>query len=178
MRRVAGVDTKLKVDWTTTERNIKLLATTIEADILDYVRAIVVECTEALSQYTPIDTGLARSNWRVSILSASSDIVRPHSPYPSRWPRPGYDLGGKPGGDYDETANVTPSRRHAEDVMKAYRGEHRIVIRNSVEYIKRLDEGHSPQTRAFIGASVVFGLQNAKEKYRFRRMEKLGRGKR
>ena len=105
------------------------------ANILTSEYAIAV--IASVGAETPVDTGKARSNWRVSINHTLSGVIKPHSPYPSRWKAP-YGSGGGKG----ETANLNAAINLAKTRLAQYKGG-TIVIANNVPYINRLNAGHS-----------------------------------
>jgi hypothetical protein len=95
---------------------------------------------------TPVDTGLARSNWQASL----------DSPLPQR---PPYSAGSGLG--IGETANASAAKGQQRQVIGVFdaRKHQRLVISNFVPYIGALNNG-SPTTRAH--AMVQQGLQTGR----------------
>lgn len=101
---------------------------------------IAIDSLRAVAAETPVDTGKARSNWRVSIGHTLQAAIQPFSPYPSRW-KPPYPSGGSKG----ETANLDAAVNLAKMRLGGYKGG-TIVIANNLPYINRLNHGHSKQS--------------------------------
>lgn len=83
---------------------------------------------------TPVDTGKARSNWRVTIGGPASDV------------RPPYFAGRRLG--KDENANAAQALQVAKAAIAGFRrGANRgMFITNNVDYIVKLDQGSSGQS--------------------------------
>ena len=107
-------------------------------------RAATSVLTEVV-RATPVDTGLARSNWVVSLGTGRADVIAPHSP--------GRKLG------IAETTNASIAISMGSIVIAGRRRGVPIVITNSVYYISSLDRGSSPQQSAgFVDAAIRRGV--------------------
>ncbi len=96
---------------------------------------------------TPVDTGLARSNWIVSLNAPSLAKVAPHNPYPKF-------SGPKVG----ETANADAAIQIGVGVISGFRSG-AIFIQNNLDYIAELNDGSSNQAPAlFVQKAVKVGV--------------------
>lgn len=124
----------------------------------------VVAVINRLAEATPVDTGLARSNWQVGVGVMPSGTRKPFAPIPSRW-KPPYPAGGS----RSERRNLLGVSSAAQGALRGYKDGQSIYITNNLPYIERLDAGHSPQSpagwiRAGFRAGVALGLRNARFK--------------
>jgi hypothetical protein len=119
------------------------------------IAAIIVSKEQALdAQYflakdTPVDTGTARSNWRISIGRPMSGRIKAYSPFPSRYTPP---YAG--GGSKNETSNLNAVVAQGKARLSKYKSG-TIYISNTLGYIGPLDRGHSNQTTAGFVARAV-----------------------
>lgn len=107
----------------------------------------------AVVDFTPVDTGLARSNWQASL----------NSPAPLRAP---YAAGTRLG--IGETANASAAKAQQKQIIQSFdaRKHERLVISNFVHYIGFLNNG-SPTTKAHgmvqhglsVGRAVLQGVK-------------------
>ena len=96
-------------------------------------------------QFTPVDTGLARSNWQAS---AGTPILNEIPPY-----APGSHLGRQ------ETANMAGAMQQGLRAIAPVKPGVPIFIANSVFYLESLDKGTSSQAPAgFVAAAVLAGV--------------------
>lgn len=103
--------------------------------------ALVID--QAVVLGTPVDTGRARSNWRVSVGSASRGTIDPYAP--------GRKLG------LGEGANAQAAINQGLQALAGSTGGKAIHIGNNVHYIGKLENGHSPQNRGFVKAAILEG---------------------
>ena len=94
-------------------------------------RRVATTALEELVRGTPVDKGVARSNWRVSLNAPSTRTIPAYSP--------GRNLG------IGETANASAAIEAGRSVIARARSGQTIHITNSVPYIERLRNGHSQQ---------------------------------
>jgi hypothetical protein len=122
------------------------LAAAIEEDVNAFTNEIIQNVFDGIVQRTPVDTGLARSNWQVNLGSPSNNAkAQPYSPIPSRWkPRPGVN----PGGSRSETDNARAASVLAARVLRTRTTDQPAFITNNLPYIQRLLDGWSPQSPA------------------------------
>ena len=110
--------------------NIPELAKKLQVDADLIKRKIALDIFARLLATTPVDTGRARAGWSVDTRHGS--FVPPED---------------KSGYAYDRSVNPTP--------YMIPKGADVIVIYNNVEYIVRLNDGHSQQAPAmFVEQSV------------------------
>lgn len=120
-------------------RNIRSIRSNIENNSAKLVREVSKQTLRVLVKGTPVDTGLARSNWRVSVGGRASAIIQPYFP--------GFELG------IGETANATAAISVGIAKINSLRSSVRrrgeagqsVTISNSVDYIGDLRQGGSPQ---------------------------------
>lgn len=87
-----------------------------------------LEADRVAIRETPVDTGLARSNWIASIGTPAANVIPPYSPGMNR---------GK-----GERGNAAGARAQAEQVIRGWNpGDPSIFIANNVPYIVILEQG-------------------------------------
>ena len=96
---------------------------------------------------TPVDTGLARSNWRATISAPASGTIPPYSP--------GNQLG------IGEAANALATKAQQKQAIDRFDASKHasIFITNNVPYIGALNDGSSPQSP---GGMVEMGIQTGR----------------
>jgi hypothetical protein len=112
-----------------------------------------------LTQVTPVDTGLALSNWQVGIGSAPGGIVPPFSPSPRGRVKQGVWVHSV---DPIVTAqaNAQPTFDAGNNAINSKTVGEDIYIVNNVDYISILDSGSSNQAPAgFVDRAVILGEQ-------------------
>lgn len=111
-----------------------------------------------LLQSTPVDTGLAVSNWQVNLDTAATE------PRPAFKPTPeGYmkqtkgERAWTHRGDTEVTrqANIAPALELANQTIDSSTPNQSIHITNVLPYIQALDEGHSTQAELFVDKSIL-----------------------
>lgn len=90
------------------------------------VKSVAESILQAITADTPVDTGQAKSNWIVSIGSASSDTRDPYVP-------------GKKGST--ALANVIATVEMGQQKLIAYTNGQTIHITNNLDYISDLNDG-------------------------------------
>ena len=97
---------------------------------------------------TPVDTGRARSNWRVGIGQAPGKVIAPYSP--------GHKLG------IGETANADAAIAKIKSTLaNPRRKPHNIYLKNNVHYIGKLNRGHSSQAPSqYVQKAVRAGIMS------------------
>jgi hypothetical protein len=121
-------------------RNIRRTGSQIENGGARLVKAIAVRSLKSLVRNTPVDKGVARSNWRVGIGSPTRAVISAYSP--------GKNLG------IGETANasaaINAGRARINSLRSSTRGlEKSIYISNATPYIGELNDGSSGQVGKF-----------------------------
>ncbi|WPK40874.1 tail completion or Neck1 protein [Pseudomonas phage Knedl] len=109
---------------------MKKTASDMEYNIVEIKREVAVVVLTELANTTPVDTGLAVSNWRVAINQPVAYLIAPHAP-----------------GKYQSTrpANVRATIAQGVQMLDTLIGEDVVHIGNNLSYITDLDEGWSPQ---------------------------------
>lgn len=114
-------------------RRIRIIGQGVE----DNARELVVKTALAIDQVlvtsTPVDTGRARSNWRVSIGVGLTEEIEAYV----------LGVGGDTGG-----ANAAAALQNAKQVLQEYKGGSAVYISNNLPYITALNEGSSAQAPA------------------------------
>jgi len=121
---------------------------------------------EDVATETPVDTGVARSNWIMSIDAPTGEVIPAYVPYPRthQQHRIGeYKHQAATGQEYgfgrkEERANLAAVLAQHEAAVASFDPERNnaIYLCNNVDYIRRLNnEGYSPQTEAFFVQRAV-----------------------
>lgn len=98
---------------------------------------------------TPVDTGFARSNWRVGIGRVPSGTIPAHAP--------GSKLG------ISEAGNAAVAIYDAANVLAKYKNGQEVFISNNVNYIALLNAGSSSQAGAyFIERAIAAGMASVR----------------
>lgn len=95
-----------------------------------------------LLETTPVDTSKAISNWQVSLGS------------PSKGTYPAY-AEGKKGSTKDQS--IGRALIEGNNMIERKKPEDDIYIHNDLDYIMKLEEGHSPQNSGFVERAVQKG---------------------
>lgn len=137
-------------------QNIRKRGSQIENAGTRFTKAVAKRALRALVLATPVDTGRARSNWRVGIGAPTSAVIDPYSP--------GKKLG------IGERANANAAIAAGLARINSVRGasgrggglQTAIYINNNTPYIgnlpngKGLNDGYSPQAApGFIEAALL-----------------------
>jgi hypothetical protein len=111
-----------------------------------------------LLQTTPVDTGLAVSNWQVQNNAPASE------PRPAFVPSPEGRMRGPKGSkkwthhaDIEATrqANIAPALQVASETIGESKPGEPIHITNVLPYIQALDEGYSSQAQNFVERAIL-----------------------
>lgn len=122
-------------------RRIRIRGRQVQDGTDRIVRKIALIADRELVLETPVDTGRARSNWRVSLGAPITDEQEPYSP--------GEKLG------QGETANAAAAIAQGQDAIGRRRSGQDIYISNNVKYIGALNDGTSAQAPAgFVETAV------------------------
>lgn len=140
------------------------IAQDVERAVAEVRNEISAAIIESVAQLTPVDTGLARTNWRLGIgYSPVAILRRPWSPIPSRY-RPPYP----PGGNRSERANLNAVVSAAVSRLTADNSLRPVYITNNIPYIGRLNEGYSRQSPAgFVRVGIATGVRVGVSRVRF-----------
>lgn len=129
-------------------KNIRKRGSQVENGSTALVRAVSKRALRALVRTTPVDKGVARSNWRVGIGGPPTATISAYAP--------GRHLG------INEQANAAAAiaagvaRINSFSPGQGRRLQTAIYITNNVLYIEALNNGRSPQTPpGFIDAAMV-----------------------
>lgn len=105
-------------------------------------RRVATTALEDLVRGTPVDKGVARSNWRVSLNAPTTGVIPAYAP--------GRNLG------IGENANASAAIAAGTSVIARVREGQTIYISNSIPYLERLRNGHSQQQpRDWVAGSLV-----------------------
>lgn len=130
-------------------RRLNAYADDLDDILYERIARTTLAVVRALVQSTPVDTSKALSNWRVG--TAASAAI------PALYP-------GQAGSTQGASAEAAIAA--AEAAIRSAKGANKLVIFNSVPYIRRLNEGSSLQAPAgFIEAAILLGrLEAAKRR--------------
>ncbi len=128
-------------------RRMTKLSGTIPKGISKLIQDVATGIGATVVDTTPVDTGLARSNWRATLSAPASGTIPPYSP--------GNHLG------ISESANAGAAKAQQKQNIKRFNAAKHtsIFITNNVSYIGALDAGSSPQSP---GSMVALGLQTGR----------------
>lgn len=112
----------------------------------EVVRQVAIEVHSECVDATPVDTGLARSNWIASVGSRfQASLARPYAP--------GYKLGRR------EIANAQAAKAQARGELYTEEVVRDAYVQNNVAYIGDLNGGYSPQAPAnFVDVAILRGV--------------------
>lgn len=140
-------------------RRLRTLADTLPIRINKMKQQAARAVNKSLLELTPVDTGLAVSNWQVQLDSPASEIRAAFVPTPEG------AMKGKKGdqswthrADTEVTrqANIGPATELGNaTIAEAIPGQP-IHITNVLPYIQALDEGHSTQAELFVEKALIF----------------------
>jgi len=137
---------------------MKAIGDTLLHNVSLTVRRAGMAATEAVVLHTPVKTGRARINWRVSLGKLKKNLI-----------------------EAPDTANINTNREiasaqaliNAANVLKTWKvGKGNIYILNPVSYIGDLDRGSSQQARA---GMTKFAIAAARAELRKGRLLRRGR---
>lgn len=103
----------------------------VAKNVLDIQRKVTLQVLDGVVKGTPVDTGRARGNWQVT-------ADRPAAGEVERLDRSG---GATIAAGLGASRGIRPFGVS--------------FVSNNVPYIRRLEEGHSNQSRAFVAATVA-----------------------
>jgi hypothetical protein len=129
-------------------KNMKALSVQVEVNTTAEWRKCALAVDQALVSGTPVDTGRARSNWRVTTGSPASGTREPYAP-------------GAKGST--ATQNTRAALAEGEQVIKTAPAGSVIYITNNLDYIAALNAGHSAQAPAgFVELAIQAGVNSVK----------------
>lgn len=129
-------------------RRINILARVVDKNINDTVKWCALAIDQTVVLATPVDTGRARSNWRVSLGEPIRTVIEPYSPLAS----------GNDPSKIGENSNAAAALAQGREVISRRKPEQEIYISNNVNYIERLNAGWSAQAEAgFVQQAIIDG---------------------
>lgn len=154
-------------DFDDFSKRIDKVAAALQKDIDAFVKSVVVEVATNIAGRTPVDEGVARSNWITSLSGSPRSPIKAYSPYFAR-------RKGGPGGTISEGRNLAAVRQQALVAVSAYKSDSPIYISNDTDYIAYLNQGTSRQAPAgFVQAGISIGIKAAISKFKFENTEKV-----
>lgn len=121
-------------------QNIRKRGSQIENAGAVLVRRVAKSTLKLLVYKTPVDKGVARSNWRVSIGSRTYAKIPAHSPGRHLGLSERANANGAISAGFAEIEKLRPGRGNPLGSA--------LYITNNSPYIERLNEGYSPQAAA------------------------------
>lgn len=141
-------------------KQLRQLAVSLPGQANELKKSVASTINFDLLQTTPVDTGLAVSNWQVNLDSPATE------PRPAFVPsREGYmkqSDGVKNWTHREDTEqtrqqNIAPALDLAKQVIDTAQVGQPIHITNVLPYIQALDEGHSDQAALFVDRAIILG---------------------
>ncbi len=133
-------------------KNMRRRAKNVPREVNKVKRKTALAIDQTVVVGTPVDTGTARSNWIVSLGTASDEVKEAYSPIPEG------------SGSISETENAQAAIAQGQGVIKDVKSGQDIHITNNVEHIVPLNEGHSAQAPAmFVEEAVDAGVQAVRD---------------
>ena len=127
-------------------RNMRRISRKLPFVVDKVVKQVALSVDQTLVLATPVDTGKARSNWRVGVGNSPSTQLEPFSP--------GEKLG------IGEGANARAAIEAGKATIETRKPGQTIYINNNVPYIGKLNEGSSAQAPAmFVEQAVEAGVR-------------------
>lgn len=121
------------------------------------IRRAALAAMNEVVQRTPVKTGLARINWRMSFGGPKSSMIKPPD---------------TPNRETNRRVATTQALINGSNMIKGWRvGKGNIFIANPVHYISELDSGTSEQARA---GMTAFAIAAARDILRKGRLLKRG----
>lgn len=107
---------------------------------------------------TPVDTGLAVSNWQVQLDNPATEPRAAFVPTAEgfmKGPAGGKAWTHRADTETTRQANIGPAQAAAEQVITKSQPGQVIHITNTLPYIQALDEGHSAQAELFVDKALI-----------------------
>lgn len=128
-------------------RRLYVISEHVVVNINKLVRKVALVIDQAVVLGTPVDTGLARSNWLVSVGKERTDVIVPYAP--------GKKLG------LGETANAQKAIEQGNAIIGKRQDGQNIFITNNVHYIGMLNTGSSQQAPSNFVERAILEVTNA-----------------
>ncbi len=139
-------------------QRINVHADRLAGNVLEIMRDVALAVQREIVLSTPVDTGKARSNWRVTVGHAAVGVIEPYAP--------GSHLGRGESGNASAALNQARSELGVIKVSGKALGGFKVpnlFITNRVSYMSKLNNGSSAQAAAaFVQAGIHAGIQVAK----------------
>lgn len=132
----------------TFSRRMDVVGTNVADNTDRMMRKVALKVDSTVVLATPVDTGRARSNWIVNLDAEAKGPIEAYEP-----------------GEAQSTAaaNARAALEQANKTIAQYKAGQTIHITNNLDYIGRLNEGHSAQApAAFVEEAVHAGIATVK----------------
>ena len=125
----------------------------------EHFKGVVRSCVRELAHDTPVDKGVLRSNWHLSIGAPDEAVFEAFFPYPK----------GTDPEKFLETANAEAVIETAEEFLPFYDADQAqqeipLIVQNNILYVNIINDGGSDQNSLFVESSVGTSLRAAKRK--------------
>jgi hypothetical protein len=128
---------------------MKKRANNVPREVNKVKRLTALAVDQALVLGTPVDTGTARSNWIVTLFTATDQTQGAFVPLSK--------------GDMSETGNAQAAMAQGKSAISQAKPGQDIHLTNNLSYIMPLNEGHSAQAPAgFVEEAVEAGRRVVK----------------
>lgn len=132
-------------------RNIRKIGSRIENNSLKLTKRVAKKTLTSLVRGTPVDTGVARSNWRVSLGNRTRKVIPALAP--------GRHLGLKESQNAREALQIgfaTINQLRVGAKRGTGQAGTALFITNSIPYLDRLRNGHSSQQpNDWVAAAII-----------------------
>jgi len=133
-----------------TAARLRKIAERVEERAVDGLRAIAGATYREAGLGTPVDTGRARANWRVTVAGETFDVI-------------GISTGPRAAQESAASQAESQSQREASSALAALRPGDRLFVQNNLPYIRRLNHGHSRKKPAgFVERALAEGRSVAR----------------
>lgn len=119
-------------------KRIVIRAKNIEENVDKLVRKTALAIDREVVMSTPVDTGRARSNWKVSVGGPDNSTSEAYNPLPK----------GRDSSKLNESGNAAAAMAQGAAAVASRRQGQDVYIQNNLSYIKELNEGSSQQAPA------------------------------
>lgn len=147
-------------------KRLDQIAVAVTKDVNQFVADVVLNVQYDVAKSTPVDEGVARSNWVVRVGTPTALMRRAYSPY---FPR----RKGGPGGTVSEGRNLAAAHAQGQAAIARRKPDQPVYITNNAPYIVALNQGFSRQAPAgFVQTGILTALRSTAASFRFTNTEK------
>jgi len=141
-------------------KSMRELATSIPVRANELKQNVARTINFDLLNTTPVDEGVAMSNWIVNLDEASSEVREAFVPATKgKMVQKDKVRTWTHSNDTEATrqANVEPALSLANTTIESSQPGQEIHLTNNLPYIQALDDGHSTQAKLFVDRAIILG---------------------